>query len=190
MKVVDISTNQQVLGRLFYKAIKSHHQSLYHNVLDVGCGYGIATAYTCALGEKMTLVDTSPFAINFQQHHWRHNSQVSLACCTIHSISGLYDLIYYFLSFHHIVDITSELSKVRSLLTSDGELIICEVSSAHEIPFHQNETVPYDGFTPTHLSKILKENGFFITQIKKIAILHKNHSDYDIYLIICIINQV
>lgn len=190
MKVIDIPTDQRVLGKLFYEAIKSHHQLLYHNILDVGCGYGIAADYTCGLGEQMTLIDISRSAIDFQLNRWRHCNQVSIACCTIHSINAFYDLIYYFLSFHHIIDITAELSKVRSLLTSDGELIICEVSSAHNIPFHQNETVPYDGFTPTRLSEILKENGFCITQVNKLAVLHKNYSDYDIYMIKCTVDDI
>lgn len=189
MKVIDISTEQRVLGKLFYEEIKSHHQPLYHNVLDVGCGYGIAANYMCGLSEKMTLIDISQSVIDFQLHRWQHNNQVSIACCTIHSINAFYDLIYYFLSFHHIIDITAELSKVRSLLTSDGELIICEVYSTHNIPFHQNEAVPYDGFTPRRLSEILKESGFCIIQVNKLAILHKSYSDYDIYMIRCTVGN-
>lgn len=54
----------------------------------------------------------------------------------------------------------------------------------------QNETVPYDGFTPTHLSEILKENGFCVTQVNKLAVLHKNFSDYDIYMIRCTVGDI
>ena len=54
----------------------------------------------------------------------------------------------------------------------------------------QNETVPYDGFTPTYLSEILKENGFRITQVNKLAVLHKNFSDYDIYMIRCTVGDI
>ena len=44
------------------------------------------------------------------------------------------------------------------------------------------------GFTPQHLSAILQENGFWITQMKKIAVFHHNDSDFDVYITKCIAN--
>lgn len=178
----------QVLGKLFYEAVKSQSRSLYHNVLDVGCGYGIASAYIYALSEKLTLIDISKSAIDYLYCQWQHDDNVTVTNGTIHSMYGSYDLIYYFLSFHHIANTVSELSKIRSLLASDGELIICEIYSPSEIPFHLYDAVPYDGFTPQYLSAILQENGFCITQVKKIAVFHHNDSDFDVYITKCIAN--
>jgi Methyltransferase domain. len=185
---MNVSMENQILGRLFYEAVKSQSHALYHNVLDVGCGYGIAAAYIHVLSEKITLIDISKSAIDFLFRQWQHDDNVKVVNGTIHTICGCYDLIYYFLSFHHIADTTSELSKIRSLLASDGELIICEMYSTHGFPFHLYDAVPYDGFTPQCLSTTLQENGFGITQMKKIAKFHHNNSDFIIYIIRCIAN--
>lgn len=184
MNVIDNIFADQYIGKLFFEAVKSHCP-FYSRVLDVGCGYGIATDYMRLLCKKMTLIDISPLAINYQLHHWQDDHNISIFCCTIKSIKEHYDLIYYFMSLHHISDIKAELTKIRELLTVDGELIICDILSAHTVPFHQNETVPFDGFTFKQLSEMLSENGFLITKRKKIAKLHKNHLDYDVFGVIC-----
>ena len=183
MGIVNWATGQQVLGQLFYEAVKAHHPFLYRSILDVGCGYGIAAACMCALGERMTLIDVSQSVVDGQRHRWRHNRQVAVACSTIHSMGGSYDLIYYFLSFHHVADIMAELSKIRSLLAQDGELVICEISPNCEAPFHQNDIVPHDGFASGHLSAILQGNGFRVAQVEELAALRKDGVDYGIYVI-------
>lgn len=172
------------IGELFYNAVKSH-QPFYPRILDVGCGYGIATRYMRHLCDKMSLIDISLSAIDSQRHIWENDENVDMSCGTIMSMDGQYDLIYYFMSMHHISDIAAELTKVKSLLTEEGELAICEIGSIFDTPFHQNESVPFDGFQLEYLSDILIKNGFIISNKERITKLEKNNLDYDIISIIC-----
>lgn len=182
------STNHEHVGELFYKAVNSYCPC-YHHILDVGCGYGIATRYIRRMCHKMTLIDVSASAIRYQRDFWHHDHDVEIYCCTIELLEGYYDLIYYFLSLHHINDIKSELVKTRKLLAEDGELIICEIASVHDTPFHQNDIVPFDGFSPEQLSDIITQNGFRISRQEIIAKLNKNGLSYDIILFICKANS-
>lgn len=178
------STNHEIIGKLFYEAIYSYCP-FYHRILDVGCGYGTAARYMRRMCKRMTLIDISASAIRYQRNFWHHDHDVEISCCTIELLEGCYDLIYYFLSLHHITDIKSELVTARKLLAKGGELIICEIGSVYDIPFHQNDIVPFDGFSPEQLSGIIIENGFRISRQKIIAKLNKNGLFYDIILIIC-----
>lgn len=178
------TTNHEDIGELFYKAVNSYCP-FYHHILDVGCGYGIAARYMRSMCKKMTLVDISESAIRYQRNMWHHDNNVEIYCCTIKLLEGYYDLIYYFLSLHHINDIESELVKARDLLADDGELVICEIGSLHDTPFHQNDIVPFDGFSPEQLSDIVIKNGFRISRQEIIARLNKNNLFYDILLLIC-----
>lgn len=178
------STNHEHIGELFYKAVNSYCP-FYHHILDVGCGYGTAARYMRHMCKRMTLIDVSASAIRYQRDFWHHDYDVEMFCCTIELLEGYYDLIYYFLSLHHINDIDSELVMARKLLAKNGELVICEIGSVYDIPFHQNDIVPFDGFSPEQLSGIIIKNGFRISLQKIIAKLNKNDRFYDIMLIIC-----
>lgn len=178
------STNHEHIGELFYKAVNSYCP-FYHHILDVGCGYGTAARYMRRMCKRMTLIDISASAIRYQRDFWYHDFDVKISCCTIELLEGCYDLIYYFLSLHHINDIRSELVTARKLLAKDGVLVICEIGSVYDIPFHQNDIVPFDGFSLEQLSGIIIKNGFRISRQEIIAKLNKNDLFYDIILIFC-----
>lgn len=173
------------LGEAFYNALQSH-RSFYSHVLDVGCGYGIATGFMRIISNKMWLVDPSPDVITEQTQHWIQDHNVTIQLGTIHSIEGQFDLIYYFLSLHHIFDTYSELRKAKELLSPDGVLAICEVVPNDSIPFHGPEMVPYDGFTPDQIIKILNDNKFIVKQQLLLGTLLKNTMEYDIFVLICL----
>lgn len=184
MDGVTALTNHRDLGELFYKTIKAHCPR-YHHALDVGCGYGVASEHMRLMCSKMTLIDTSQSAIDHQLHHWSQDEDVFISCGSIHSINGRFDLIYYFLSLHHIADTNAELAKARELLAKDGELVICEISATHEVPYHRNETVPYDVFIPNQLSHMLSEAGFAVVRKDAIARINKDNVEYDVFYVIC-----
>lgn len=184
MKEERIINKYQYLGRAFCDVIRSHCP-FYTQVLDVGCGHGIASDYMRKLCDKLVLIDPSPYAYGEQLQRWRGDDKVYVQCCDIHAISGKFDLIYYFLSLHHIPNPTKELSKVRELLTRSGELVICEIEPIDSSPFHGKENVPYDGFPPSQIYNILKENQYLVKQTNDIGKICKNQLSYNIYMVIC-----
>lgn len=90
------------IGDAFSKFIR---ESLYvpcKSMLEVGCGYGIASTFTRELTEHLTLLDVDEKAVNYQKNRYKTDSGVFVYKRTKESFTGLFDIVYYFLSLHHI----------------------------------------------------------------------------------------
>lgn len=177
-----IPPNQEV-GRIFYEKIALCISMPRPRILEVGCGYGIAATYVRQLAEKLTLIDVDAQAVEFMSHAWSMDKQVTVLQGTIQEVRGCFDIIYYFLSLHHIPAVEAELTKVRDLLSAGGQLFLCELLPIPGEVFHRGEYSPRDGFVPDELFEHLKSCHYDVVEFQNMTTISHNLSTYTIYLI-------
>lgn len=171
------------VGRAFYEKISPCICPLRAHILEVGCGYGIAATYIRRVAEKLALIDVDEQAVRFLSDQWSTDKQVSVLQGTIQEIEGNFDVIYYFLSLHHISDIEAELAKAHSLLSNRGQLFLCEFLPIPACLFHHREYSPHDGFFPNDLHQVLNSCHYEVIDTQNITTLVHNRSTYTIYII-------
>lgn len=171
------------VSKRFSEFLKECSGKLHQRMLEVGCGYGIASTYTYGIAHDLTLIDVDFHAVDYNERKWHSNDNVHVHLMTINETTGSFDAIYYFLSLHHINNVSSELVAVKEKLSEDGLLFICEMYSPSGAIYHHKEYSPHDGFTPNELSKILSDLGFDIIATKYLGTAQRRNDDFLFYAI-------
>lgn len=173
------------IGDAFSKFIR---ESLYvpcKSMLEVGCGYGIASTFTRELTERLTLLDVDEKAVNYQKNRYKTDSGVFVYKRTKESFTGLFDIVYYFLSLHHIENTQKELHEAAKHLSAQGRLFVCELYSLTGDSFHHKDYSPHDGFSPSEIQSIFEATSLGIVRKKEVFTILHNGSPYLIYFMEC-----
>lgn len=153
------------------------------NILEVGCGEGRAAEYMYQSADMLILSDISEKAIEKVRERFSQIQNIRFDTGDITGMSGTFDLIYYFLSFHHIDKPIDHLSYIRSLLSHDGDLVICELYSPDDKKFHIHDKVFKDAYAPEDLFRLVSENGFKIKACKEVGVIEQNDSLFPVYIL-------
>ena len=155
----------------FCSFICSHAQTPIPHVLEVGCGHGSAAAYMCNVSNQLSLIDIDEKAVELLKIQMSSMSHVKVRCMVSNDIDETFDMVYYFLSLHHIADISSELEQAKRLLNTKGKLYICDYMPVPNCTLHHYDIVPHEGFHPNHLKELLTQKGFRIEHLQEISSL-------------------
>ena len=90
------------------------------SILDVGCGNGQNFLYPLAEVGLQNITGCDPYLEN----DISYKNGLNIKNCSIHDMSGSWDIITYHHSFEHINDPIENLKKVYELLTPNGVCII------------------------------------------------------------------
>lgn len=172
-----------MIGQEFYNVLLNLGILPRRSILEVGCGEGMAAAYLLQAAGMLNLSDISEKAIEKVRERFKHFRNIRFYNHDISLINGAYDLIYYFLSFHHIPTPADHLSRIKSLLTADGNLVICELYSPEGKKFHIHDKVYKDAYSPEELSRLLLNNGLKIKAQKEVGVIRHNDSPFSVYIL-------
>lgn len=159
-----------------------------HMVLEIGCGRGVAAdrliPYLSSLVApemfKVTLADVDPHVVGFVASQWRHDSRVNAVVAATDAIVGDFDLVYYFLSLHHIENTEVEIMSARRLLTKGGMLCICDFEPG-AVPFHQYDVCPHDGLPCAEIVRLFSRQGLSAVCSEVISLLPSPRQDDECY---------
>lgn len=151
------------------------------NILEIGCGKGSAAEFTNRLPGNLLLVDIDPDSIAFLKERWISRNDISVRQTSSARLRGTFDVVYYFLSLHHIADIVSEIENAKRLVCDKGKLFICEMEPRNDARFHKYDTVPYDGISIDYLSELLPTHGFRVTDYHSLAMISGNNNLFSTY---------
>jgi 2-polyprenyl-6-hydroxyphenyl methylase/3-demethylubiquinone-9 3-methyltransferase len=94
------------------------------NILDVGCGGGLACEPLCRLGAKVTGIDAGEKAIAVAKAHADESGlEIDYHCQTSHEHKGQYDVILALEIIEHLDDIPAFIASLTKLLKKDGLII-------------------------------------------------------------------
>lgn len=190
MDRIQESSIELTIGDAFSMFIR---ESLYvpcKSMLEVGCGYGIASTFTRRLTDNLTLLDVDEKAVNYQKNRYKTDLGVFVYKRTRESVVGLFDVVYYFLSLHHIENTQKELQEAAKYLSVQGRLFVCELYSLTGDSFHHKDYSPHDGFAPSQLQSIFEANSLKVVRKKEVFTILHNGSPYLIYFMECYLDNV
>ena len=152
------------------------------SVVDVGCSVGSISEVLHPSTRHLTLIDVDKTVLDIARgklgdHHYLSYLYGNLAC-----FKGQADLIFYFMSLHHIKDIHTEIDHVCQRLLPGGYLLICDVAPGKH-RFHHHDDVPHDGICENQLRQLLADHHLNIVQSNHFVLL-KDHLPFDAFLLI------
>ena len=176
-----LSAASLALGKSFCNAI-SEYITPASRVLDVGCGFGVAATYVRAHTDFLTLVDVDRLALDFVSRKWGACNRIEISHVSDLNPLREFDVIYYFLSLHHIDAFEHEIGRSMARLSEGGCLFICELEPVEGSPFHIHEHAAYDGLSKERLCSALVNLGCSVVKSIDVGVIEKN-VDYKVYLL-------
>ncbi len=131
--------------------------------LDFGAGSGLLSLLLKDHLKEITLMDSSEGMINISKEKIAEGKFDNLK--TVHlnlekdAFTGIYDLIFSQMVFHHVEDIDGILEKFHSFLNPGGFLAIADLYP-EDGSFHGEGFTGHLGFDPEKLSAKLSAHGF------------------------------
>ncbi|MGI1659687.1 MAG: class I SAM-dependent DNA methyltransferase [Desulfitobacterium sp.] len=147
--------------------IKSIQIDEQYRALEFGCGTGLVSFNLIDKFKHITLIDTSKGMIDtlnlkIQALKVKNMTAIQVDANFDSHIQGeKFDVIYTSMALHHVIDITTILNKLFSLLNENGYLCIIELVE-DDGSFHKLETDfdGHNGFNQNKLKDLLVESGF------------------------------
>lgn len=172
----------------FFRYVCSRQRLSTSCVLEVGCGYGKAAVFMAQIAQSLLLIDVDDKAVRCLSEQMAGKENVQVRCVCSGQVSGSFDVVYFFLSLHHIADVETELRNARQLLADNGLLFICEYIPDSHFPMHRFDQVPHEGFSIDQLQSVLMSCGFAVDSAEPLSTLSlyigEKIVDYPIYVIV------
>lgn len=136
-------TDQNILlARSFYESVRMRFHRKVRLAYEIGCGYGVAASFFKEMAIHLVLMDTDPNALEYVKHKIGDNCSITTSSSIIQSP----DLIYFFMSLHHIEKFHEEVDNAISHIIEHNAMVaICEMEPDSSTIFHRNEVCPHDG---------------------------------------------
>lgn len=132
-------------------------------VLDFGCEKGFLGLKLIDDAKKIAFLDPDPNAISIAEESLKMMGKTNYEIINkvVEEYNGSkFDLVYASVSLHHVPDVKSALTKIKSLLNPDGKLVIIEIYHKHFPQIPKDKHLPHHGFTPESLTEVVTELGF------------------------------
>ncbi len=153
------------------------------DILDLGCGGGIASEPLCRLGANITGVDESKNLISIANYHSKKMGlDIKYKCMSIENLNKMkkkYDVIIALELLEHVNNLSYFCEQIQSLLKTNGIIILSTINKTFlsklfviEIAENIIKKIPkgthhYEKFvSPRELSGFFKKFGFEIKNIK------------------------
>lgn len=162
------------IASAFLKRIQQRLESGDY-VLDIGAGTGLLGSMIASLVSNVTMIepDRSSLILARERCISQQLNNINFIHGDIYSAGcRKADILLFFMSLHHIEDITGVIAKCKSLCKTGTQIIIGDFYSEN-VPFHIYDQVPHNGLSPKRLSQLLKDCGFRITECRPFYLLEK-----------------
>lgn len=134
--------------------------------LEFGCGTGLISMELHDRFERILCVDSSPVMLKVLEEKIRSKAIDSLSVHDTDILEtdqylGKLDVVYSSMVFHHIVDWSKELRRLKPLLKKDGILVIVDLDTV-DPKFHESEAgySGHHGFDRLNFQKTVEGCGF------------------------------
>ena len=166
------SPNNERVAIDFFSYVMRYNGFTFPSIIEIGCGYGLAAKNMAKIAKKLFLIDTDANAINFVSSLFTQNDNIQAKCMSSSDVNGTYNIVYYFLSLHHIENVEKEIVNVKKILAKDGLLFICDYEPNPSQSLHSYDMVPHEGLIQKDLLTILVKHGFDIINSERISTLY------------------
>lgn len=176
------SLSDHAVATAFLKRIRHNLENGY-SVLDVGAGTGLLGSLIAPFVSNIIMLDPDSRSLMLAEKRCisQRLNNIRLIHGDIYNIGDKKaDILLFFMSLHHIEDITGVIAKCKSLCKSSTQIIIGDFYSENT-PFHIYDHVPHNGLSPKKLSQLLRDYGFRITECSPFHLLEKQNKDKIIY---------
>lgn len=180
--------NDSSIAETFCHYVCSHSDFSAPSMIEIGCGNGLAASFMWQQAKRLLLIDVDDKVVEQVRTRMSDNKNVEVRCSDSGGINETFDIVYYFLSLHHIEDLDLELEQAKRLLTKDGLLFICDYLTNPNYMMHKYDKVPHEGFRKGSLVNLLKTHGYHVLADNHLAVLNcqtgKIPESYHIFVII------
>ncbi len=139
-------------------------------VLEIGVGTGRLALKAAPECQKLFGIDISPKTAERAKSNLSKFKNAEIMCGDFseHEFSESFDLIYSSLTFMHIEDKKTAITKIKSLLNPGGRAVISIDKNQDEyIDMGNFKTVVYPD-NPEHIKELFEENGFKSVKVTEI----------------------
>lgn len=175
-------TSQNIrLATHFYNAVKIFFDSKVNLACEIGCGYGVAASYFRELAAHLILVDTDLSALGYVKSKFGNTCTTQ----TNFTITQYPNLIYYFMSLHHIQEFHREIENaVNCIIRYNTIVAICEIEPNSSIVFHKKEPCPYDGLKKSDFNWVKEKYPSIKTSFIDLPPIEAHNTNFNCYCLI------
>lgn len=175
-------TSQNIrLATHFYNVVKNFFDRKVNLACEIGCGYGVAASCFKEMASHLVLVDTDLSALEYVK------SKFGDVCSTRmdFAITQCPDLIYFFMSLHHIQEFHREIENAVNCIVRNNTIVaICEVEPNPSVVFHKDESSPYDGLKKSDFSWVKEKYPFIKTSYIDLPSIEVHNMSFNCYCLI------
>jgi predicted TPR repeat methyltransferase len=176
----DKDIKKVIRAEIFANELKSFFKNAeFKNTFEFGCGTGLVSYYLKDCFEKITLADNSQGMIDVLKEKIKKenlNNMHPLFIDLLHEKPDIekQDLIYTFMSIHHVLDLDKILKVFNSLLKMHGYLCIADLDE-EDGSFHDKHPgfTGHFGFSREKMHALYENNGFEVVEYKIFHIINK-----------------
>jgi len=129
--------------------------------LDFGCGTGLLGLNLADAVGHIVLSDTSPGMIEQVNQKLRTVRNASTLLLASDDLGRSFDLIVSLMVLHHIEDVGKQIACLSNAVEPGGYICLCDLDK-EDGSFHQEETVPHNGFERVFIETLLTKSGMKI----------------------------
>jgi len=129
--------------------------------LDFGCGTGLLGLNLADSVGHIVLSDTSSGMIEQVNQKIQTIGNASTLQLASDELSRSFDLIVSLMVLHHIDDVGRQIASLSKAVEPGGYICLCDLDK-EDGSFHQDDTVPHNGFERAFIEALLAKNGFEI----------------------------
>lgn len=169
------------LVRAFIKSVQDSDLLPSSAGYEIGCGYGLAASVMLSHVKTLSVWDIDSQSLEFIK--WKYKDSVLV--CLGNEIPLNADLIYYFMSLHHMPYFRESVSRsINHILNIRGKgVALCELIPREEQKFHLKEPSVFDGLAPESFD-FIKDMAGIKTKYVELPDISHNNTEYKCYSLI------
>ncbi|WP_010248499.1 class I SAM-dependent methyltransferase [Acetivibrio cellulolyticus] len=157
--------------------LKNVNMSKDFDIMEFGCGTGLAGLNFSSSVNSVFMVDTSPAMLSVLQDKVLsgniHNVKILEGNITDLDLKeSSFDVVFSLMTLHHIENIPEVLKACFTIIKDNGYLIIGDLVE-EDGSFHGEERVAHCGFNLSEIKKMFNGGGFTVTSLYKYYTVEK-----------------
>ncbi len=162
---------------------------------EYGCGTGLVSFFLQPFLKRIVLADNSRGMLEVVRSKIEKSSVMNMTAIEIDltksdpPLGEQFDLVYTFLTMHHVIDVSEVLWKFHSMLRAGGHLCIADLDK-EDGSFHGEGFSGHNGFDREEMKSLAERAGFINVEFQTIDRVIRGHEgkgkrEYPFFLMTC-----